>query len=404
MAFRIDTDVKVQILAPNANEFTLNFSLLDGTDLLGVAGSVKSWVDIQTEVISFDYEQGVSPAEGYFRPLSSSATLRIRSTANNPDLNKRIYLGLPIRVQINTISGFNNFFVGYVNSMNTTYTPGTNNPEVSLTLSNTLDSLLNTVLVVDYPQQTANQRIEAISTSLGAFGLNQKVYAGAWAADTVTAITGTFSVQELLEPILQRYRTYSELNYFDAVTLDGTTYYDIYLFYIQPKSDTIAPAPRTYKLTDLTPTANETSYATLETNFDGTLLINQVIIEDPIGNVVAQENNFDSQLLSGIQPLTATWQFLNNTSLAPSWAQEVVNETDPKTYKNVQFDALDNLKDLKLVTEYLVTNFGCRFLDLIQTKYGINQTVSSLITRQSHNITATGWIVTLELWKGRNFA
>jgi hypothetical protein len=404
MAFRIDTDVKVQILAPNANEFTLNFSLLDGTDLLGVSGSLKSWADIQTEVISFDYEQGVSPAEGYFRPLASTATLRIRSTANNPDLNNRIYLGLPIRVQVRSTSGFNNFFVGFVNAMNTTYTPGTNNPEITLQLTNTLDSLLNTVLVVNYPQQTAAQRVDAITVSLQAFGLNQKIYTGAWASDTVLAVTGTYTVQELLEPILQRYRTYSELNYFDAVVIDGTTYYDVYLFLIQPKSDTIAPAPRTYKLTDQTPTTNETSYASLETSFDGELLINQVIIEDLTGTVVAQENNLDSQQLSGIQPLTATWQFLNNASLAPAWAQEVVAETDTKTYKNVQFDALDNFKDLKLVTEYLVTNYGCRFLDLIQTKYGMNQTVSSLITRQSHSITATGWLVTLELWKGRNFA
>lgn len=403
MVFKIDTDVKVQILAPNAGEFTLNFSLLNGTDTLGIAGAAKTWVDIKTEVVSFDYQNGVNPGEAYFRPIAATATIKLRSKTYNPDLNDRIYVGLPLRVQVNAISGFSNLFVGYVTGMSTSYVPGYQYPEITLQLTDTLESLLNTVLVVDYPAQTAQARANAITASLASFGINQRIYLGAWAADQVKAVNDTLTVQELLEPILQRYRTYSQQIYYDAVTLDGITYYDTYVLNIQPQSDTIPPAPRTYKLTDLVPGTNETSYASLETNFDATLLVNQVVLEDEIGAVIAQENNFDSQQLSGIQALTNVWYFTNNLSIAPAWAQTLVQETDTKTYSNIQFDALDQNKNLKNITDYLVTNYGVRMVDLIQTKYGINNTISALVTRQTHNITADGWLVTLDLWKGKKF-
>jgi len=257
--------------------------------------------------------------------------------------------------------------------------------------------LLNTLLVVDYPVQTAYARTQAIQTSLASIGMAQLINAPVtFYSQNVEAINGTLSVQELLAPILQYYRAYTEQTYSDA--------YQSYVYRIYDGADAIPTGASGATLTMDTPTtAYETTYSTLDVSFEPENIFNQIIISDEAGTIYAQTNNFDSQLISGVQAIYSTWAFVNNSSIAPAWAEQVVAETDTRVLSNITFNGVNRFGNITYVATAINID-GPKILNVKQTQYGVNRRLTSLVTRQAHNIDPNGWTITLDLWKGYEYA
>jgi hypothetical protein len=277
------------------------------------------------------------------------------------------------------------------------YRPGYAFPEITLGLGDNLDSLLNTILVVDYPSETAYARTQNIQSSLASVGTAQLITAPVTFYDqNVAAITGTFSVQELLAPILQYYRSYSEQTYSDA--------YQSYVYRIYDGADATPSGPSGNILTMETPTTGyETTYSTLDISFDPNNIFNQIVIQDDAGTVYAQTNNFDSQIISGVQAISTTWAFTSMASIAPAWAEAVVSETDTRVLNNITFNAVNRFGNITYCATSLNSE-GPVLVDVKQTQYGVNRELTSLVTRQAHTLTPYGWTITLDLWKGYEFA
>jgi len=268
--FDLATDVKIEYKAPNDGVFTWNLSSWDNGDVWANTSTI-SWREVSAEVVSIDYNQSSPLADGYQNLVSTNVTLVLAGDTLNPDIEKLAYTGLPIKISIIAEDGDTYlFFYGRIRSYNVNYLPGVNRNEIIIEASDGLDNYLNTLLDVDLPIQTGFARAQAVNTIMSTLGLNEVFVNVSNDYYTFDALLGTYSVSEILTPVLQFLRT----NNIYAFTEDlGNYSLSITAVEGGGTADII--------LTDTATQVNQTiRYFSLTSGNDNSLVYNQVKVTD----------------------------------------------------------------------------------------------------------------------------
>jgi hypothetical protein len=397
--FEISKDLKIEVRRPTPGSFVLNFSKLNGTDVLRATKTV-TWERIESEVFNLSLDQGLNFQDAYYAPIAASGTIELKTVENNPDLNKLIYIGLPVKISYryrpDTLPNYwRVLFRGSVLNSIVTYIPGESYPNLTLTLTDNLDRLLNTQLSVNYPAQTANARVNQINTTLGIAGFTGFIL---WNtiidAAYLQAREGVFTVAQLVNEILQLYKGGTQVSYNES-----TDEQQLGLF---QKSQFEDPSYGFTLTNNAAENEDELTYSEITSSFDNGFIFNQVVIETLAGVVQTNLTNFGSINLHGLQSLKTVLP-TDDTALIGEWATDLIQDQRYKVFTGIRVSGLDTDKKVnKLVDQYIVLSYlkALWQIRIVQDFYGVNTSTTHVITRVAQDLDANGWKITLETGKG----
>lgn len=386
--FDISTDVKIEYKAPNPGVFTWNISSWDNGDKWGDTSTI-SWREITTEVVSIEYNQSSPLLDGYQNLVSTNVQITLAGDTLNPDIQKTAYAGLPIKITIIAENGGENlFFYGRIRSYDVVYVPGVNRNEIRIQASDGLDSYLNTLLEVDLPIQTGFARLQAVNTAVETLGLNEVFVYVANNYYTFDAFTGTYTVGEIITPILQFLRTYNLYAFREDLG----------------KYDLLVSAVENVDTPEITLTDTELQenttirYYSINSGTDNSLVYNQVKVTDNTDATVSTKTTADSVKLNGVNSLEFKTNVTSPATNGAIWADAVIADTNRKIYTNIGINPID-------VNGYL-SSWALRlpfyYSVILQTsRSGTMVTKTCIKTALEMNINANGITFTIELAKPR---
>lgn len=329
--FNLATDVKIEYKAPNPGVFTWGISTWDNGDVWGSTSTV-SWKEITAEVVSLDYSQQSPLEDGYQNLVSTNVSIELAGDTLNPDVEKLAYTGLPIKITITAEDGGDRlFFYGRISSYSVNYVPGATRNQIFIEATDGLDNYLNTLLDVDLPIQTAYERVSAVNTILDNLGLTDVFVNASNDTTTFDALVGSFTVGEIITPLLQFLRTvnlysYNEDlgNYWLSVTaVDPSGTPDIIL------SDTG------------TQENNTVIYNSITSDTDNRLVFNQVKVTDNTDATVSSKTSADGVKLHGANLVEFKTNVTNPATNGATWAAAIIADTNRKTYTNININPID---------------------------------------------------------------
>lgn len=102
--------------------FTLNESLLGGTDVLSDGIEAFTWREANCVVSNVEISQGGAIQDSlYFQPEPATASLTLQSYAFDPTVNSNIRANTKIRVRVTSDQIDRTIFQGYIDTINVTY-------------------------------------------------------------------------------------------------------------------------------------------------------------------------------------------------------------------------------------------------------------------------------------------
>lgn len=383
----IATDVIVEYRAPNTGVFTWNLSQWNNGDKWAATSTI-SWKTISTEVVNFELD-GSTPLDNAFQQLvAQTASLQLAGDTLNPDFTNLAYVGLPIRVSVVCEDGQTYLlFTGSVRDYQATYVPGQRRTNMVLSLSDNLDTYLNTVLTVALPAQTALNRFSYISNAMFDLGFtSHKLTVGDFVVDTTTftAITGSYTVQELITPILQYYRTFTSY-----IMPSGSTTYTELKFY---KS-----ALPGFALSDYADQENQVvRYSTITTGRDSSLIYNQVKVVDENDVVISTKSNYENARLYGTNSLDFKTNLTNPATAGAVWADTVIAKNKNRTFTGLEINPIHNGYLSVFVT--CIGFYGNRTAYTVLRRInGVDKYWQTVKTRFSLSIDRSGIRITMDL-------
>jgi hypothetical protein len=278
-----------------------------------------------------DLDASTPISNGYQQLVAQTVNLTLAGDTLNPDFTNLAYQGLPIRISLVNEDGTTRLlFTGSVRDYRATYKPGVRRTIMELTLSDNLDTYLNTSLTVSLPVQTASARFTSIYNLMAGLGLGtHRIKMGFVATETFTAATGTFTVEELLSPILQYYAGYLSyllpgIDPYTAISIDNTP--DV-----------------GFDLSDTADQENATvQYATLTSGTDPSLVFNQVTVRDETDTVVSTLASLDNQRLYGTNSLDFVTNVSSPATNGAIYASKIIARLKSKVFVNVEIDPIEN--------------------------------------------------------------
>lgn len=397
--FEISKDLKIEVRRPTPGSFVLNYSKLNGTDVLRATKTV-TWERIESEVFNLSLDQGLNFQDAYYAPIAASGTIELKTLENNPDLNKLIYIGLPVKISYryrpDTLPNYwRVLFRGSVLNSTVTYKPGETYPNITLSLTDNLDRLLNTQLTVDYSAATANTRVSQINTTLGIAGYNDFII---WNTildpGLLQARKGVFTVAQLVNEILQLYKGGTQIGY------DEST--DVQSLGLFQKSDFEDPSYGFTLTNNAAENEDELTYSEITSSLDNGFIFNQVVVETEAGVVQTNLTNSSSINLHGLQSLKTVLP-TDDTALIGNWAADLIEDQRYKVFTGIRVNGLDTDRKVnKLVDSFIVLYYlkALWQIRIVQDFYGVNTSTTHVITRVSQDLDAYGWQITLETGKG----
>jgi hypothetical protein len=386
--FDLSTDVKIEYKAPNDGVFTWNISSWDNGDKWANTSTI-SWREVSAEVVSISYNQSSPLLDGYQNLVSTNVMITLAGDTLNPDIQKLAYAGLPIKITIvDEAGGDNLFFYGRISSYDVNYLPGVNRNEIIIQATDGLDNYLNTLLDVNLPAQTGYARAQDVNTAMASLGLNEVFVNISNTSYTFDALLGTYTVGEILTPVLQFLRT----NNLYTFTEDLGNY-NLTILAVEGggTADII--------FTDTEIQQNQTlRYFSLTSGNDNSLVYNQVKVTDSTDATVSTKTAADSIKLNGVNSV----EFQTNVTLpatnGATWADAVIADTNRKTYSNVGINPID-------LNGYL-SRWALRipfYFDFILQMSLTGTMVTKTVTKTAleMNINANGITFTIELAKPR---
>jgi hypothetical protein len=330
--FDLATDVKVEYQAPNDGIFTWNLSAWDNGDVWANTSTI-SWREVSAEVVSLDFNQQSPLNEGYQNLVASNLSLTLVGDTLNPDIQKLAYAGLPIKISIMPEDGIEHelFFYGKIRSYSVSYEPGVNRNQITIQASDGVDTFLNTLLDVDFPIQTADERTTAIFEIMTSLGLNEVILNCLDDTYTFDAVTGTYTVAELINPLLQFLQTRNSYSYTE----------DLGNYWLQIIALTPSGTPDV-TVTDTSPQINATiRYHSITSGTDNSLVYNQVKVTDNTETVVSSKTAADGIQLNGVNSLEFQTNVTSPAINGATWADAVIADRNNKNYTNVSMNPLD---------------------------------------------------------------
>lgn len=384
--FDLSTDVVIEYKAPNAGVFTWNLSAWDSGDNWADTSTI-SWKPISAEVVNLNYSQQTPLGDGYQNLVATTVSLTLAGDTLNPEIEKTAYTGLPIKITIKAENGNDTlFFYGRIRSYSVNYVPGVRRNEITIEATDGLDNYLNTLLTVDLPIQTAYARISAVNTLMETLGLNQIYVDGVNTYYTFDALVGTYTVGEIIKPLLQFLRTKNLYTYSE---FSGNYWANITPYETGGTADIV--------LSDLADQQTQyLRYYSIASGTDNTTVYNQVKVIDNTETVVAAKTSTDGIQLYGVNSIDFQTNVTSPTTNGSLWAEAIIADTNNKTYSNVGVDAIDRNGYLSYWA--LKLPFYAEVI-LETSRTGVAKTYQATKTALQMNIDATGVTFTIELAK-----
>jgi hypothetical protein len=386
--FDLSTDVKIEYKAPSTGVFTWNLSAWDNGDKWAGTSTI-SWKEVTTEVVSISYNQSSPLADGYQQLVSTNVSITLAGDTLNPDIQKTAYTGLPIKITVTAEDGGSNlFFYGRIRSYDVNYVPGANRNEIVIEATDGLDNYLNTLLDVDLPVQTAYARSSAVNTLMDSIGLNEVYVNISNTYYTFNALVGTYTVGEILTPLLQFLRTNNLYTFNEDL---GNYWLTIVAVEGGGTADII--------LTDTELQQNQTiRYYSITSGNDNSLVYNQVKVVDNTDTTVSSKTAADSVKLNGVNSVEFQTNVTSPATNGATWSDAVIADTNRKTYSNVRMNPID-------VNGYL-SSWALRlpfYFDVTLQTSRTGSMVTKTVTKTAleMNIDANGITFTIELAKPR---
>lgn len=399
--FDFKTDLRVELLVPNAGIFVLGQSVLDGTDVLGADTDVATWVDTLADVVEIYINQGMDVRGGILcTPNPTIASIRLRSVEFDPNNNRAVHVGTRIRVSglqfpDTAPSTWTTIFSGKIANYETTYNyEGIN--EIRFDAVDLLQDAINTGISAFNTASSPSPITQAIN-ELAQYmpnGVINSVGSGTWAYTPQYAATNT-TAGEILNQILD---TEIAVAYLKVGTEELYLWDNAFLRLVSANLYGEIGTGAIFS-TEHPATYDPKHYCISEIVFGATTddVANEIIATRLDNGYRLVERNTDSIDLHGRVQLGAEPNVWSNNQLQ-LWLNRVKTKTDIKRAKSISFRMLDqnaNIRADRNIDEWFLNDCTVNF-----DKGGFTINENYLISRVEHTITPTTWDTTLELWKG----
>lgn len=407
--FDIANDLKVEFYIPSEadNLFIIGVSELGGDDVLAGAGlftigtSLLGGTDVlgDNEFVAFDWENlGCETSKAqlsvggkvqntlYFQPAPASAQLELKSFVYDPNRNRAVRPGTPVRVRLERGEVNEILFQGIIDQISSTYLVEGYN-RISVRAFDNFKKLVNTRLSLfdsesDFPEGfvTPYEQLELIAEQFGT-----SMHSSSEATDGEIPST-------ILEDVIPNNLVY------EAIQVG------LGLFWLDPATQEFVFIPRpvpgevpegTLVIGGDHDAANHLCMSDLSTSSDTDKVFNslKVTLKSDSGISTLKEDS-DSIELYGRFAQDVT---LNTTDLTEleRWAEAVFNQSPKNLVDSVETPAINRKRDL---TEAALIKPG----ELIGVQY--SKDVLEIddyytVTRVSHYIDPDNWFTTLDTWK-----
>jgi hypothetical protein len=389
------TDWSIWTYVPEADSFILDFSNLNGTDVLGSTGGGLEPLDSQITNVSLT--EGGPPTDGTFFelvPMQLNAELTIRDF--NISESRKFINGTTIALTLKNesdiddpIYGFNTpHFIGRIRSFSVNIMPGEDFATVSLNATSKLEDDLNVLMGVE--KSTIYYKPEVLEPYLEALGI---VFEGPYKYHYASNTFEEKTVGEWISEILSTAATFS----YDAVQRNAD---DVWI-------NIIALGTSDTALLDKTQFNDENiSQINLDWNFSTAPTgVTLSLYEDSEINYVfgstSQSGNgtFNYSATPDVRDLSElieVGQFILTRKPNSYGPVELTHET-AREYQEISFSDRINDPDylyptnLALLGETTVVNLVSKGIIDYRT----------IITGRTMEITPDNWVTTYNLWKGK---
>lgn len=407
--FDIASDLKVEFYIPSEadNLFIIGVSEIGGDDVLAGAGlftigtSLIGGTDVlgDNEFVAFDWEDlgcetalaqlqvgGTVQSTLYFQPEPATATLQLKSFVYDPNRNRAVRPGTPVRVRLERDELSEVLFQGTIDALSSSYNVEGYN-RINITAFDNFKKLVNTRLALfdsesDFPEGyvTPYEQLELIAEGFGT------------AMHSSSEETAGEIPSVVLEEVIPNNLIY------EAIQVG------LGLFWLDPATQEFVFIPRpvpgevpegTLVIGGDHDAANHLCMSDLTTSSDTNKVFNSLkvtLLSDSAISTLKEDS--DSIELYG---RFAQDVKLNTTDLAEleRWAEAVFNQSPKNLVDSVETPAINRQRDL---TEAALIKPG----ELIGVQY--SKDVLEIddyytVTRVSHYIDPDNWFTTLDTWK-----
>lgn len=403
----LSTDWSIQTFVPEAGSFILNFSELDGSDVLGTTSG--SYETLHAGIVSLSLTEGGTPNSGLIfelLPTTLVATLQFTDFQMS-DVNK-FYVGAGVRLLLEnentyadaTYGNSTPVFIGVIDGVNVDLVPGQDFAQLTFT-ANYFTAELNSLVTVY--KSTTSTRLASLNSGLGE--ITNVEYALDWpVSPTYNYATNTNET-----------KTYGE---FIADLIAGDVSVPQLSFYVRNANE--ATGAMTY---DFSPVMHYNKVGTSLKTFTGSDLSDIVVgwsgQDAPTGvtlylysndTIIYQYGSSDSITDGNTRSLTSTVDVKDLTqltavgqtylSMTPEFSPISITTETATQYQTITFREQD---------DYFISGNKCWVLpttlfnigDTITvdvTEHGINQDM--IITGRTLEVSPDNWMTTYNLWKG----
>jgi len=372
--------------------FTINESLLGGTDVLSDGITAFGWSDANCVVSRVDITQGGTIQDSlYFQPEPSTASLTLQSFAFDPTVNSNIRANTKIRVRVTGPQIDRTIFQGYIDTINVTYYVN--------------DLNLIQIQAVDIYKDLVNTRIPTFDTTGSPFG---------WVTplevfEELSATTG-IALNSQSKPLIEvRIPEQLSTDVGASEIINSTIASSLGVVWIDQDTEELVVQPR--------PTSQEGTATTftIGNNHPSTpsadpfhLCLSEISVfsdADSVFNSLSLSLESDPETivirtdpdligLYGQSSIALELNLFDSTDLE-AWADSVFFQTPTKLVRSVTTPAVDRLGTLTPAS--VITPGTLLGVSYITDQLNIVGYYS--VVKARHSISSDIWLTTFELWK-----
>lgn len=174
---RDDIELRIQVSVPSDGIFVLGHSLLNGADILGDS---YDWIVYQDELVEVTHTRRRDVTSGIFvRPVSNEASITIRATDLDPNVNPFIHPNTKIKLEWKPVADvyWQNCLTGFMTDVQTVYNYN-GGSLINIQAEDMMRRLLNAPITsyTQVAQETWRTLNSIIPIAITAAGLDDAVY------------------------------------------------------------------------------------------------------------------------------------------------------------------------------------------------------------------------------------
>lgn len=403
------TDWKLWTYQPQPGSFVLDFSQLNGTDVLGSVGG--SLVEAPYEVANITINEGGVPSNGMFLPVTPS-TLSVSFIVKDftADVINSFYVGTSIYVTVKpyvspgTTLNDVPMFQGTIDSADVLVIPGEDYSTLTVTAVSLAGPTLNTLLGVTKNETT--QKGSLIQSAATSAGINIGVDAGVYhfkGTATESKSLGDWLTDLALCDLMQLRDSFTPVLY----GVSGTDYIIYYNGYLRMNTTTVAES-------SAVGTISETDISNLELGWSGSDAPTAVNLTNYTDSTIIYTYGNTEATSVGATAYSATVDLKNLAEMTTVGQQflAMIKKFTPVTitvpiarqYETVDYRAtiVDPLVPGSPASWYLYPTNCYDLGDTIEIDLpdrGI-ENQKMIVTGRTTEVTPDNWNVTYNLWKG----